>query len=72
MSTGTERSASAGVRVSKATIREDILQSFPGLFGTKTINGREINVEQEIAAHGAIHITKDSGMFEAIVMEAES
>jgi hypothetical protein len=29
MSTGTERSASAGVRVSKATIREDILQSFP-------------------------------------------
>ncbi len=50
MSTGTERSASAGVRVSKATIREDILQSFPGLFGTKTINGREINVEQEIAA----------------------
>ena len=50
MSTGTERSASAGVRVSKATIREDILQSFPGLFGTKTINGREVNVEQEIAA----------------------
>ena len=49
MSTGTERSASAGVRVSKATIREDILQSFPGLFGTKTINGREVNVEQEIA-----------------------
>ncbi|MGB6377398.1 MAG: malate synthase, partial [Syntrophobacteria bacterium] len=25
-------------------------QSFPGLFGTKTINGREVNVEQEIAA----------------------
>lgn len=50
MSTGTERSASAGVRISKAMIREDILQSFPGLFGTKTINGREINVEQEIAA----------------------
>ena len=50
MSTGTERSASAGVRVSKATIREDILQGFPGLFGTKTIKGREVNVEQEIAA----------------------
>ncbi|NIQ87726.1 MAG: malate synthase [Deltaproteobacteria bacterium] len=31
-------------------IREDILQSFPGLFGTKTINGRKIDVEQEIAA----------------------
>ncbi|UCF03740.1 MAG: malate synthase, partial [Deltaproteobacteria bacterium] len=30
-------------------IREDILQSFPGLFGTKTINGRKVNVEQEIA-----------------------
>ena len=50
MSTGTERSASAGTRVSKATIREDIRQSFPGLFGTKKINGREVNVEQEIAA----------------------
>jgi len=36
--------------VDKAMIREDILQSFPGLFGTKTINGREVNVEQEIAA----------------------
>jgi malate synthase len=50
MSTGTERSASAEIRVPKATIREDILQGFPGLFGTKTINGREVNVEQEIAA----------------------
>ena len=50
MSTGTERSASAEIRVPKAIIREDILQSFPGLFGTKTINGREVNVEQEIAA----------------------
>ena len=36
--------------VDKAIIREDILQSFPGLFGTKTINGRKVNVEQEIAA----------------------
>ena len=30
-------------------IREDILQEFPELFGTKTINGREVNVEQAIA-----------------------
>ena len=36
--------------VDKATIREDILQSFPRLFGTKTINNRKVNVEQEIAA----------------------
>jgi malate synthase len=50
MSTGTEHSPSAGVPISKAKIREDILQSFPGLFGTKKINGREVNVEQEIAA----------------------
>jgi malate synthase len=34
----------------KAIIREDILQNFPGLFGTKKINGRKINVEREIAA----------------------
>src|SRR5574337_77213 len=31
-------------------IREDIFQKFPELFGTKTLNGREINVEQTIAA----------------------
>jgi malate synthase len=30
-------------------IREDILQKFPELFGTKTVNGREVNVEQAIA-----------------------
>jgi malate synthase len=30
-------------------IREDILQQFPELFGTKNINGREINVEETIA-----------------------
>ncbi len=36
--------------VDKAIIREDILQSFPRLFGTKTISGRKVNVEQEIAA----------------------
>jgi malate synthase len=50
MSTGTERSTSARVRTTRAMIREDILQRFPGLFGTKTINGRKVNVEQAIAA----------------------
>jgi malate synthase len=30
-------------------IREDILQKFPELFGTKRANGREVNVEQTIA-----------------------
>jgi malate synthase len=30
-------------------IREDILQQFPELFGTKKVNGRELNVEQTIA-----------------------
>jgi malate synthase len=30
-------------------IREDILQKFPELFDTKTVNGREVNVEQAIA-----------------------
>jgi malate synthase len=29
-------------------IREDILQKFPSLFGTKKVNGREVNVEQAI------------------------
>src|SRR5437867_2392233 len=32
-----------------AIIREDILDKFPELFGTKTINGREVNVEHAIA-----------------------
>ena len=30
-------------------IREDILQQFPELFGTKQLNGREVNVEEAIA-----------------------
>ena len=30
-------------------VRQDILQQFPGLFGTKKVNGREINVEETIA-----------------------
>ena len=50
MSTDTKHSESAGAPTPKAIIREDILQSFPGLFGTKTINGQKIDVEQEIAA----------------------
>ena len=49
MSTGRERSISATVRVAEAVIREDILERFPGLFGTKTINGREVKVEEAIA-----------------------
>jgi malate synthase len=31
-------------------IREDILQKFPDLFGTKQVNGREVNVELTIEA----------------------
>ncbi|HEY5173979.1 MAG TPA: malate synthase, partial [Terriglobales bacterium] len=30
-------------------IREDILQQFPELFGTKNINGRDVNVEETLA-----------------------
>ncbi len=30
-------------------VRDDILQKFPDLFGTKKVNGREVNVEQTIA-----------------------
>src|SRR5207247_10469864 len=37
-------------------IREDILQKFPELFGTKTINGRTINVEEAISV-----LTRDLG-----------
>ncbi len=38
-----------GPRGEAIMIREDIFQKFPELFGTKTINGREVNVEQAIA-----------------------
>jgi malate synthase len=31
-------------------IREDILQSFPNLFGSKTANGKQVNVEDAIAS----------------------
>src|SRR5437879_13597443 len=37
-------------RRAQAMIREDILQKFPDLFGTKKVNGREVNMEQTIAA----------------------
>jgi malate synthase len=45
--------APAGGRMSRPgdiIIREDIMRTFPELFGTKTVNGRAINVEQTIAA----------------------
>src|SRR5260370_40976533 len=31
-------------------VREDILQNFPNLFGTETVNGRKVNGEDAIAA----------------------
>jgi malate synthase len=34
---------------SNAMIRQDILQRFPDLFGTKKVNGRDIDVEETIA-----------------------
>jgi malate synthase len=37
------------LRRAEAMIREDILQKFPDLFGTKKANGREVNIEQTIA-----------------------
>jgi len=30
-------------------IREDILQKFPDLFGTKKVNGRDVSVEETVA-----------------------
>ncbi len=39
----------AEVLTPEAVIREDIFQKFPGLFGTKRMNGREVNVEEAIA-----------------------
>jgi hypothetical protein len=32
-----------------ALVRDDILQKFPGLFGTRKVNGREINIQETIA-----------------------
>jgi malate synthase len=37
------------VALLSAVIREDILQKFPDIFGTKKVNGRDVNVEQTIA-----------------------
>jgi malate synthase len=31
-------------------IRDDVLHGFPGLFGTKKVNGREVNVEEAVAS----------------------
>src|SRR5713101_3108608 len=36
-------------REDPSMIRADILQKFPDLFGTKRVNGREVDVEQTIA-----------------------
>src|SRR2546426_796311 len=38
------------LRRATAMIGEDILQKFPDLFGTKKVNGRDVDVEQTIAA----------------------
>jgi malate synthase len=46
-------------------IRDDILQKFPELFGTKTVNGREVNVEQTIAA-----LTRELGPEIAVALNA--
>lgn len=32
-----------------AMIRQDVLEKFPGLFGTQRVNGRDVNVEETIA-----------------------
>jgi len=46
-------------------IREDILQKFPDLFGTKQVNGREVNVEQTIAT-----LTRELGPEIAVALNA--
>jgi len=38
-----------GITPEATMVREDILQQFPGLFGNKKVNGREVNVEKTIA-----------------------
>src|SRR5437016_2615676 len=43
------RAGTKELRRPETMIREDILQKFPDLFGTKKVNGREVNVEQTIA-----------------------
>src|SRR5262249_7831473 len=36
---------SVGDKVLRPVIREDVLRSFPALFGTKTVNGRSVDVD---------------------------
>src|SRR5712692_4504462 len=43
------RACTKELRRAETMIREDILQKFPDLFGTKKVNGREVNIEQTIA-----------------------
>src|SRR2546425_11461143 len=43
------RAGTKELRRPETMIREDILQKFPDLFGTKKVNGREVNIEQPIA-----------------------
>ena len=56
-------------------IREDILQKFPGLFGSRKVNGREVEVERLIAeltqefrpaiAHGSDGSPKSAAIHQA-------
>ncbi|HXP48008.1 MAG TPA: malate synthase, partial [Terriglobales bacterium] len=46
-------------------IREDILKKFPDLFGTKQVNGREVNVEQTITT-----LTRELGPEIAVALNA--
>jgi len=39
---------SVGDKVLRPVIREDVLGAFPSLFGTKTVNGRSVDVEKTI------------------------
>jgi malate synthase len=36
--------------MASAIVRQDILQQFPDLFGTRKVNGRNVNIEETIAA----------------------
>ena len=47
MKTPTKRAGRAEPAV--ALVRDDILRQFPDLFGTKKVNGREVNIQETIA-----------------------
>jgi malate synthase len=47
---GSKSIANDWIKGRQFMIREDILRLFPELFGTKRVNGREVNVENTIAA----------------------